>query len=208
MYTLFTVRGWGSAIVEALLELSGLPYRVEDLDPSKPGPDRDRLQSLNPLVQIPTLVLPGGAVMTESAAIALHIAEQAPAAALAPPPGDATRDAFLRWLVFIVANVYPMYTVGDDPSRWVSGEAAQKELRASTDAYREKAWRMVEASIAPDPWFLGRRFSALDIYVKVMSHWRPRREWFRVNCPKLMGIALAVDREPRLAAVWRRNFPG
>jgi GST-like protein len=208
MYTLIGNPGWGSAIAEALLDLSGLPYRVEDLEPGRPPTEQKRLTALNPLAQVPTLLLPDGTVMTESAAIALHIADHAPGADLVPGPGEATRDAFLRWLVFIVANVYPMYTVGDDPSRFVSGEAAQTELRASTDAYREKSWRVVEANIAPEPWFLGRRFSALDVYVKVMSHWRPRREWFAANCPKLMGIALAADKEPRLAKVWQRNFPG
>jgi len=208
MYTLIGSPGWGSAIVEALLDLSGLPYRVEDLEPGKPPTEQKRLTSLNPLAQVPTLLLPDGTVMTESAAIALHIADRAPGADLVPAAGEGARDAFLRWLVFIVANVYPMYTVGDDPSRFVSGEAAQKELRASTDAYRDKSWRIVEANIAPEPWFLGRRFSALDVYVKVMTHWRPRRDWFAANCPKLMSIALAGDKEPRLAKVWRRNFPG
>ena len=207
MYTLIGSPGWGSAIAEALLDLSGLPYQVEDIDASKPATESKRLTSLNPLAQVPTLLLPDDTVMTESAAIALHLADRAPAAELAPPPGDATRDAFLRWLVFIVANVYPMYTVGDDPSRFVIGEAAQKELRASTDAYREKSWRIVEANIAPRPWFLGARFSALDVYLKVMSHWRPRRDWFKANCPKLMSVALAADKEPRLAKVWQRNFP-
>jgi len=206
MYTLFGAPGWGSAIAEALLELGGLPYRIEAIDPVKPGPDRDRLQAINSLVQVPTLLLPDGKVMTESAAIALHVADHAPGADLVPPAGEATRDAFLRWLVFIVANVYPMYTVGDFPDRWVTGDAAQKELRASTDAYRDKSWRLVEASIAPDPWFLGRRFSALDVYAKVMTHWRPRRDWFAANCPKLMSVALAADKEPRLAKVWQRNF--
>jgi GST-like protein len=150
---------------------------------------------------VPTLLLPDGTVMSESAAIALHIADHAPAAALVPPPGDPARDAFLRWLIFIVANVYPMYMVGDFPERFVSGEAAGKELRASTDAYRDKSWRIVEAAIAPRPWFLGARFSALDVYAKVMTHWRPRRDWFKDNCPKLMSVALAADKEPRLAGL-------
>lgn len=207
MYTLIGAPGWGSAIAEALLELSGLPYQVEDIDTGKPPAESKRLTAVNPLAQVPTLLLPDGSVMTESAAIALHIADHVPTAQLVPPPGDATRDAFLRWLVFIVANVYPMYTVGDDPSRWVSTEQAQKELRASTDAYREKSWRIVEANIAPQPWLLGARFSALDVYVKVMSHWRPRRDWFKANCPKLMSVVLAADKEPRLAKVWQRHFP-
>jgi GST-like protein len=207
MYTLIGARGWGSAIAEALLERAGLPYQLEDIDTSKPPSESTRLTSLNPLAQVPTLLLPNGTVMTESAAIALHIADRTPAAQLVPPPGDPTRDAFLRWLVFIVANVYPMYTVGDDPSRFVSTEAAQKELRASTDAYREKSWRIVEANIAPGPWFLGARFSALDVYVKVMSHWRPGREWLQAHCPKLMSVAVAAGKEPRLAKVWQRHFP-
>lgn len=207
MYTLIGAPGWGSAIAEALLDLSGLPYQVEDIDATKPTTESKRLTALNPLAQVPTLLLPDGAVMTESAAITLLLADRAPAAELAPPPGDPTRAAFLRWLVFIVANVYPMYTVGDDPSRFVSGEAAQKELRDSTDAYRAKSWGIVEAAIAPRPWFLGTRFSALDVYAKVMTHWRPRRDWFKDNCPKLMSVALAADKEPRLAKVWQRNFP-
>ena len=206
MYTLFAAPGWGSAIAEALLDLAHLPYKIEEVDPVKPGPARDRLQSLNSLVQIPTLLLPDGSVMTESAAIALHIGDRAPGANLVPAAGEASRDAFLRWLVFIVANVYPMYTVGDFPERWVTGDAARKELRASTDEYRNKSWGLVEASIAPDPWFLGHRFSALDVYAKVMTHWRPRRDWFAANCPKLMSVGLAADKEPRLAKVWHRNF--
>ena len=206
-YTLIGKPGWGSAIAEALLEISGLPYRVEDIEKDTQPIDSKRLTSLNPLAQVPTLLLPNGTIMTESAAIALHLIDRAPAAELVPPLGDPARDAFLRWLVFIVANVYPMYTVGDFPERFVSGEAAQKELRASTDAYRDKSWRIVEANLAPQPWFLGARFSALDVYAKVMTHWRPRRDWFKDNCPKLMSVALAADKEPRLAKVWQRNFP-
>ncbi|SQB39792.1 glutathione S-transferase [Citrobacter koseri] len=37
------------------------------------GPQRDLLQKLNPLCQIPTLALENGEIMTESAAIALMI---------------------------------------------------------------------------------------------------------------------------------------
>ena len=208
LYRLYGVPSWGSVLVEAALVQARLPYTFENVAGfDEPGPARDRLVAVNPLAQVPVLMLPDGTVMTESAAIALHVADRVPAAGLAPPPGDPARDAFLRWLVFIVANVYPMYTVGDDPSRWVSTETAQKELRASTDAYREKSWRIVEAAIAPQPWFLGKHFSALDVYVKVMSHWRPRRDWFKANCPKLMSVARAADKEPRLANVWQRHFP-
>ena len=204
-YTLLASKGCGSAVVKACLAITGLPHAVEEIEYGQPGPGRDRLLALNPLGQVPTLILPDGSVMTESAAIALHLAEQAPGAGLALAPGDPARPAFLRWLAFLVGAVYPTFTYGDNPSRYVSGEAAQAELRAGTDAYGQRCWRIAEDALEPDPWFLGRRFSVLDLYVSVVSRWRPRRPWFAEHCPKLHTVALRVDDDPRIARVWARN---
>ena len=198
--------GCGSAIVEAALALSGLPYETEILDIWQPGPERDRLFQLNPLGQVPVLILPDGSVMTESAAMVLHVIDQAPEAGLAPGPEDATRPAFLRWLVFLVASIYPTFTYGDDPSRYVNEQEARDELRAVTDAECQRYWRQIETGIA-GPWMLGRQRSALDLYVWVMSHWRPRRAWFTSYCPKLSRISDAVGADPRLAAVKAANRP-
>jgi GST-like protein len=65
----------------------------------------------------------------------------------------------------------------------------------------------MEAALSPAPWCLGGTLSALDLYVGVMTHWRPRRPWFAEHCPKLHRVALALDGEARLQAVWARNFP-
>jgi GST-like protein len=198
--------GCGSAIVEAALALSGLPYETEMLEIWQPGPERDRLFQLNPLGQVPVLILPDGCVMTESAAMVLHVIDQAPDAGLAPGPNDATRPAFLRWLVFLVASIYPTFTYGDYPGRYVNEQDARDELRAVTDAECQRYWRQIETSIA-GPWMLGETRSALDLYVWVMSHWRPRRPWFASYCPNLSRIADAVDADPRLAGVKAANWP-
>jgi GST-like protein len=199
--------GWGSAIVEALFALAGVPCEIEDLDPAGRAADRERLVKLNPLAQVPTLVLPDGSVMTESAAMALYAADLGPLAGLIPPPGSAARPHFQRWLVFIVANIYATFATADHPEQWVSSEAAQKELLEGSRVWRERYWKIIEDGIAPRPWFLGDRLTALDVFVAVMTRWAPRREWFKSSCPKLFAIAQAVDAEPRLAKVWQRNFP-
>lgn len=207
MYTLVACPGTGSAIAEAALSLAGLPFTIREADPWNAEEDRAFLRSLNPLGQLPVLVLPDGAVMTESAAIVLHAAEETPASRLAPTPGSPARAGFLRWLEYLVASIYPTFTFGDEPGRWVPGDEAAAALRRRTDEYRQFLWQVMEAGIGPGPWVLGADFSALDIYVSVMTRWRPRRDWFKEACPRLHGIAAAVDRMPSLAPVWARNFP-
>lgn len=202
-YRMFAVRGWGSVIAELALTLAGIAYEREEVDPTEPGPGRDRLRAANPLGQLPTVVLPDGTVLTESAAIVLHVADIAPHAGLAPAPGEPERVAFLRWLIFLVAAVYPTFTYGDEPGRWV--KTASDELRLSTDEHRKVLWQQLEGA-ALGPWFLGERFSALDLYVAAMTRWRPRQAWFKEHCPRLIAIARAVDAKPELAPVLKANF--
>ena len=168
---------------------------VDDLFESKDA--RQRLAQVNPVAQLPTLVLPGGAVMTESAAITLHLADVTGSGELVPPVGDPARARFLRWLIFMVANIYPTFTYADDPARFVTGAAAQMAFRDSVDAYAQRLWGMMEDEVA-GPWFLGERFSALDIYIAVMTRWRPRRPWFAEHRPRLSAVALAAEAQPRL----------
>lgn len=206
MYKLFARPGWGSVLVEIQLVWYGLPHEIEDLgDLFKSAEARNRLRPSNPLAQVPTLLLPDGQVMTESAAITLHLADMTGSTELVPGPRENMRPAFLRWLVFLVANVYPTFTYADDPARFVEEQTAQQAFETNVGAYRERLWRQIETA-ATAPWFLGQRFSALDIYVAAMTRWRPRRAWFAAECPRLHEIALKADAEPRLAAVWQRNF--
>ncbi|MBV8062938.1 MAG: hypothetical protein JOY51_05035, partial [Nevskia sp.] len=98
------------------------------------------------------------------------------------------------------------FTYGDEPEHWVEGAAAAAQLRASTHARREQNWRWLLRNLEPAPWLLGAEFSLLDLYVGIMSRWRPGRAWFARECPQLHAVALAVDARPELAQVWQRNF--
>ena len=194
------MKGCGSSIAEAVLTVAGIAYDREEHDyESEAG--RAALLARNPLAQVPTLLAPDGAVMTETAALALHVDEIAPKAGLLPPIGDPLRREALRHLVFVVSAIYPTFTYGDNPARWGCGD----ELRNTTNAHREKLWKHVE-SVARGPWFLGERWSVLDVYISVMTRWRPGRAWFAEHAPKLSAIAAAVDRDKRLAQVWDANF--
>ncbi|MBV8441300.1 MAG: glutathione S-transferase family protein [Hyphomicrobiales bacterium] len=205
MYRLYARAGWGSVLVETQLAWYGLKYQLETVgDLFKEPQARDRLASVNPIAQIPTLILPDGAVMTESAAITLLLADITTRDDLAPGAGAPERARFLRWLIFMVANIYPTFTYGDDPARFV--DVGRSALRARVDAYAQRLWGVLEAEAA-EPWFLGGRFSAIDIFIAAMTQWRPQRPWFDAHAPKLAAIATGADALPQLASVWVRNFP-
>src|SRR3569623_1844612 len=101
-----------------------------------------------------------------------------------PDLGERVRREALRHLVCIVAAIYPTLTYGDNVAKWGGGDA----LRAATNAHREALWKHMEAG-ARGPWFLGARWSVLDVYIAVMTNWRPNPPWFREMAPKLAAIA-------------------
>lgn len=204
-YRLLGQKGYGSVIAEAAFAIAGIEIAIEDIDYESPGPDRDRLLSLNPLGQVPTLIMPDGSVMTESAAIVLHVADLAPQAGLVPAPDDPNRPRFLRWLVFLVAAVYPTFTYGDRPERWLPGHAeAGDALTSANIEHRKTLYRHMEAH-AGAPYFLGAKASLIDIYLWAMNHWRPRQAWFAAETPKLHAIAETMRRAPWIATVAQRN---
>jgi GST-like protein len=198
-------KGCGNAIVEAAFAVAGIPIDTEEVDYSDSSPTRPRLLKFNPLGQVPTLVLPSGEVMTESLAMLHYIDDLAPKAGLIPAKGDPRRAAFYRWAVFLIAAVYPTYTYGDDPKKWVPDETASKLLRESTDNHRKTMWGWIEAE-AKDPWFLGDRFSALDLYIAAMTRWRPGVLWFAKNTPKCVAIAKRAAALDAVAPVITKNF--
>jgi GST-like protein len=198
--------GCGSAIVECAFAVAGLPLDYEEVDYSAASATRARLLEVNPLGQVPALLLPEGGVLTESLAIIQYVDDLAPQAGLVPRAGDPARIAFLRWSVFIVAALYPTWTYGDEPVKWVEDTTGARQLRESTDRHRQALWPQVEQAAAA-PWFLGSRMSALDLYVAVMTRWRPGRKWFAANAPRLLSIAERTSATPGVADVFARNFP-
>ena len=205
-WQLFGVRGWGSTLAEAALAWVGAPFEFIDIEGfDKPGPQRERLLAVNPLARVPTLVAPDGEVLTESAAIILHLADLYPDSGLAPAAGDPLRPAFLNRLIWFVSVLYPTFTYRDYPERWAPDAAEQ--LVERVDEFRRSLWAQLEVELGDGDWVLGEQVSALDFYLSVMSQWRPRREWIAANCPKAHAIALRAEALPALAPVMARNYP-
>ena len=141
MYTLFGFKGSGSASVECALELTGVPYRIVETASWEQNDALAELERVNPLKQIPTLQLPDGTVLTESAAILMHLGFTFPQSGLlSDDPNE--RDLALRGLVYIAANCYSCITVIDYPERFTTqaDDAARAAVRAGAKERLHKHW--------------------------------------------------------------------
>lgn len=204
-YKLFAAKGGGSMIVESAFALAKILLEVDYYEWTKLGLEHDDLKVVNPLMQVPTLVCPDGRIMTESAAILMHVDDLKPEVGLIPGADHARRRDFLRFLMLINTAIYPSFTYGDSPAKWLKGdEKAGTVLREATDDHRKTLWRYAE-SWAGSPWFLGETFSAIDLYLWPMTWWRPGRDWFKAEAPKIHAIGMKVEAMPELAEVKSRQ---
>jgi GST-like protein len=207
-YTVYGAAGSGSVPVEAALTLIGAPYEVIEAVTWEGDHERDKVAAVNPMRQIPALITPDGETITESAAILIWLAEQHPEAALAPGPGDPGRAQFLRWMSFIPASIYSMFWVRDEPSRLAGDDpAAQQMITTRTVERIAECWGVMESQIEPGRWLLGDELTVLDLYVAVVSRWRPRRKRFAEVAPRMAAIMERVDALPELRAFWKARFP-
>lgn len=207
--TIFGAAGSGSVPVEAAMTLIGLDYEVVEGATWEHDPQvLDRVRQVNPLVQIPAVVLPDGEILTESAAILIWLADSHPETKLGPAVGDPLRGRFLRWMTFIPAAIYSLFWVRDEPSRLGGPDTAvQDRIKAATAERIADCWRMMDSQIAPaGDYLLGDEVSMLDLYVTVVSRWGPGRNRFYREAPRMTPIVKRVDADPRLARFWPERF--
>lgn len=210
VYTLFGSAGSGSAAIEAALALCNAPYRIVEAASWEPASALAELAVANPLLQIPTLVLPeGGAVLTESAAILIHLGLAHLASGLLPA-APAARDQAIRGLVFIAANCYAAIGVIDHPERWCADATApmKQRIRRGARARLHRCWEVfADAFPPPGAFYGGDAPGALDLLAAVVSKWSGTRAHVRGARPAFSALLERVDADPRVAPVFARHWP-
>ncbi len=210
MYTLFGFKGSGSASVECALEMTGAPYRIVEAASWERNAGLAELERVNPLKQIPTLVLPGGQVLTESAAILMHLGFEFPRSGLLAD--DALeRDQALRGLVYIPVNCYACITVIDYPERFTTAtdEASLAAVRAGARGRLHRHWDIF-ADLYPvegGRFIAGAQPGALDLLAATVSKWSGTRQHVKTSRPAFSALLERIDAHPAVAPVFGRHWP-
>jgi len=217
---LYGSKGSGSAAIEAALGLAHLPYRVVETATWERNTAYDDLLKANPLGQVPTLVLPDGTAVSESAAILIHLGLAHPASGLLPTDA-AERARALRGLVFVAANCYAAIGVIDYPERWIGeipakrpagadpsdDEATKERVRAGARARLHAYWSMFADVFGREPYLNGEAPGALDCLAAVVSKWSGARAHLAARHPALHATIARIEAHPVIAPVFARHWP-
>ena len=193
-----------SLVVHWLLIELGIEHELHVLDFDKHEQKSPEYLKLNPQGRVPTLLI-DGQVLTESAAIAMHLADLYPQAVLAPAIGSPERAAYYRWMFFCAYTLMPAYRgwfYPDEPA----GEESLDKVKASSRSAIEYAWQQVNDHLeANGPFLLGERKSTPDFVLTMLMRWsrnmpKPSDSW-----PALLAHATRMKALPSFREVCARE---
>lgn len=205
MYKLYGWKLTGSLATEAALNEVGADYEIIPVNINEGEQHLPEYGRINPRRQLPALALPDGSIMTEGAAILLHIADTHPQARLAPSPGSSERGQHDRWLFYFAVNVYEGELRKLQPQRYVSSEECAEKVKEAADSYVEKHYKLFEGAMGDGPYTFGDNFTVLDIYIWMLAQWMPA-EWLVNECPKINRLVESAKVRPGIAPVQEWHF--
>jgi len=208
MYTLYWHPRSSSLAPMAVLEEAGVPFALHRVDSEGGECDTPGYRAVQPLGLIPALRLAAGNTIFESAAIVQYLADSHGPGTLAPALDEPDRPAYLQWLHFMAGTVYPAYNRYYWPPEYSAHADGVARLREHLGRIVLQHWQVIEDALAQQgPWLLGRRFSACDIYLQMMTTWHESPAGLLQTLPRVRELAGGVlAREACQRAILRHGF--
>jgi len=160
----------GSAAMapHATLAEIGVPYELVRVERDDDGRPTEEYLALNPWGRVPTLE-DGDLVLTESAAICLHLADRFPEARLAPPAGTRERSEVYRWLLWLSNTVQMTQMRHFYPERY-----GTEGVQEAADANLYEHHALIESHLAGREWLVGEERTVADLFLFMLTRWGRR----------------------------------
>lgn len=183
-----------AGVVWALEEV-GVPYQLKFVDLTKGGQKAPNVLALNPMGKLPILT-DGDLVVTESAAIAIYLADRYAAGKLAPALDDPRRGTYLRWILFAPSVIEP--GAAAKSSNWQSRESSVGW--GNFDAMMTT----IHSAIEGKQFLLGDTFSMADVVFGGTLRFMTRFKMID-STPQLAAYIGRLDARPAYQRSEERN---
>ena len=196
MHTLYWEKLSGVIAPEIILTELSVPYEKVCVDMAAGEHLQDSYLSVNPTGQVPAMRLPDQTVIGESAAIVLALGEEFPGTSLVPAVQDADRSHFLYWLLHMATAGYMTAGRVGHPERYTSDQGDVESVFEVAKSHYDRFFGVMDQAISGDPYFLPRGYSALDIYLTMLSLWHYNVDKLNQENPKVARLCEAVKSRP------------
>ena len=201
MYQLHYYPANANAAPHMILEEIGADYALQLVDRTRNAQKSAEYLKVNPNGRIPALE-DGELIVTEAAAVVLHLVDRHPEAGLAPKVGTPERAKFYQWLVFLTNSLQEELMIWQYPERLAGDDEAAREIVKRGSEGRASAYLdVIEDHLRLNgPLFLGDKLSAADFYLVMLARWaRPMTKPPRSR----PHVARLLDRITALPSVGR-----
>ncbi|BBV02530.1 glutathione S-transferase family protein [Providencia rettgeri] len=145
--------------VDLLLKILDVPYKRIELGYGADMHTAEYL-AINPMAKVPTLV-DGDAIVTETAAICLYLADKFIEKGLAPALNDPKRADYYRWFLFTAGPIESAFTINNLGIR-----LDEEQQKSSGFGSVERTMACLEIGLNnAKPFICGEQFTAVDVYV-------------------------------------------
>lgn len=175
-----------------VLREAGLPFTAIKVDlRSKAMDGGGDFRSINPKGYVPALQLDDGTVLTEGPAIVQYIADQAPAAQLAPANGTLARYQLQEWLNFITSELHKQFSPLFDATM-------PEEVKAKQRDKLGQRFDWISTQLEGKDYLTGAQFTVADAYLFTVLRWS---QWTGIDIakwPVLQQYQARVEARPKV----------
>ncbi len=169
-YKLFYYPSTASLAPHILLEEIGCKFELVLVDREARAHKSPEYLKLNPAGLIPAFA-DGETVLSETAAILLHLADMHPDAKLIPPIQTAERAQCCRWLIYMTNTLQAMLIHYFYPDRIGGGHADAVKTNATNLIMPMIDILETQLSKSGGPFLLGAQYTIADIFLFMMCRW-------------------------------------
>jgi glutathione S-transferase len=176
---------------------AGLPFSVERVSlKTKAIASGGDFRDINDKGSVPALVLDDGKVLTEAVVLLQYIADQAPAAGLAPAYGSVERYRVMEWLNYIAMELHKRFTPIFTPGCTEEGRTAAWAALAHPLNYLAR-------KLEGGAFLTGESFTIADAYLFTVLNWAGFAKFSLADWPALQAYQARVGALPAVQEALR-----
>lgn len=184
------------------LEEVGARYDYEKVDFGTHAHRAPKFLALNPGGKVPVLT-DGDLVLTESAAIIIHVGDRHPNSGIVPPAGSRERALMNKWCFFSMSELeQPLWTINKHRVNLPEALRVPAVIDTARHEFAVVA-EVLENAFGSGPYLLGERFTVADILVSATLGWArslslpyaDKLESYRRLCTGRPALKAAIARE-------------